>query len=90
MGIVMNEHEELKDKLAAILSDHLNIEAPASDTDLIATGLMDSLALVELLLRLEQAFGVKVSVDDLEVDNFRSIESIARFIAYNRVVETVA
>jgi len=86
----MREHEELKDKLAAIFSQHLNIEIPASDTDLFATGMMDSLALVELLLRLEQTFGVQISVSDLELDDFRSLDSIARLIAFQCAVEAVA
>ncbi|MCI0390244.1 MAG: acyl carrier protein [Acidobacteria bacterium] len=86
----MNEYTELKEKLAAIFSQHLNIEAPADDTDLLATGIIDSLTLVELLLRLEQAFGVQISVDDLELDNFRSLDSIARFVAFHRTVEAIA
>jgi acyl carrier protein len=88
----MKDHTELKEKIAIIFSAHLNIEAPIAETDLIATGVMDSLALVELLTRLEQTFGVQISVDDLELDNFRSIDSIARFVAFHGgiAVESVA
>jgi acyl carrier protein len=86
----MNEYAEIKGKLADIFLQHLNIEIPAGDTDLFAMGIMDSLALVELLLRLEQTFGARVSVDDLEFDNFRSLDSIARFVAFHSEVETVA
>jgi acyl carrier protein len=35
---------------------------------------------VELLLRLEQDFGVPVSVDDLELDHFRTLGRIAQFV----------
>ena len=83
-------YAEIKEKLADIFLQHLNIEVPASDTDLLATGILDSLALVELLLRLEQTFGASVSVDDLELDNFRSLDSIARFVEFHSEVETVA
>ncbi|MCG3162920.1 MAG: D-alanine--poly(phosphoribitol) ligase subunit 2 [Acidobacteria bacterium] len=86
----MDEYTELKYKLAEIFSQHLNVQAPASDTDLLATGIMDSLALVELILRIEQDFGVQVSVDDLELENFRSLDSIARFVAFHGMAETVA
>jgi len=86
----MKEYAELQDRLAAIFSQYLNIEAPGSDTDLLATGILDSLALVELLLRLEQTFGMRISIDDLELDNFRSLDSIARFVAFHCAVETVA
>jgi acyl carrier protein len=86
----MNEYAEIKEKLADIFLQHLNIEVPASDTDLLAAGIMDSLALVELLLRLEQTFGAGVSIDDLELDNFRSLDSIAGFVAFHSAVEAVA
>src|SRR5262249_52365739 len=84
--IHMNEYAEIKEKLADIFLQHLNIEVPASDTDLLASGIMDSLALVELLLRLEQTFGASVSIDDLELDNFRSLDSIAGFVAFHSAV----
>jgi acyl carrier protein len=86
----MKEYPELVEKVAAIFSQYLNIEAPSSDTDLLVTGMLDSLALVELLLRLEQTFGVRISVDDLELDDFRSLDSIARFVYLRCRVETPA
>jgi acyl carrier protein len=86
----MKDYAELKEKLTAIFSDHLNIDAPTAETDLLATGMMDSLALVELLVRLEQSFGVQISVDDLELDHFRSIDSIARFVVFHGAMEFAA
>jgi len=59
----------------------LSLEVSSVDTDLVETGLLDSLALVELLAQLEETFGVSVSTDDLELENFRSIASIAGFVA---------
>jgi acyl carrier protein len=41
---------------------------------------LDSLAFVELLLQLEREFGVTTSVDDLDVETFRSIACIADFV----------
>jgi methoxymalonate biosynthesis acyl carrier protein len=58
----------------------VNLEIPSADADLFETGAMDSLAFVELLLLLEQEFGVSVSVDELELENFRSIERIAELV----------
>jgi acyl carrier protein len=56
----------------------------ATETDLIATGLLDSLALVDLLVQLEQEFDVQINLDDLEIDNFRSVRNIAAFIHRQR------
>ena len=76
----MNGDHEIADRLARIFAEALHMEAPAIDTDLFDTGMLDSLAFVELLLRLEQDFGVSVSVDDLELDNFRTLGRIVGFV----------
>jgi acyl carrier protein len=36
---------------------------------------------VEFLAHLEQEFGIQVSLEDLEIEQFRSIARIARFVA---------
>jgi D-alanine--poly(phosphoribitol) ligase subunit 2 len=70
----------LHERIGRVFSDKLNIETPASHVDLFETGVLDSLAFVELLLHLECEFGVTVPVDDLEIDNFRSIARVADFV----------
>jgi acyl carrier protein len=69
----------LRDRIAGIFSQKLHIEVPSAETDLMETGLLDSLALVELLFHLEQELGVKISLERLDLDNFRSIARIADF-----------
>src|SRR5437867_1630151 len=58
----------------------LTTRDPSADTDLFETGVLDSMAFVELLLNLERSFGLKVAVDELEIENFRSIRKIADFV----------
>jgi acyl carrier protein len=41
-----------------------------------ANGLLDSLAIVDILVHLSQRYDMKISVEDPELDNFRSIERI--------------
>ncbi len=67
-----------------IFRETLSIDVPSEDTDLITTGRLDSLALVELLVELEQRFDVEVAVDALDIDSFRSVERIARFVEERR------
>jgi len=76
----MIEHHGIHQKLTELFAKKLNLEVSSVDTDLVGTGLLDSLALVELLAQLEETFGISVSTDDLEFENFRSIASIARFV----------
>jgi acyl carrier protein len=64
-----------------LFRDVLNIEVPATDTDVIEAGLLDSLALVELLAAIEQEFQVELPLDGLEIETFRSVDTIAAFVA---------
>lgn len=59
----------------------LHVEVPSAETDLIDTALVDSLTFVEFLAHLERRFGIQVSLEDLEIERFRTISRIACFIA---------
>lgn len=71
----------LRERIAGIFSEKLHIEVAAAETDLMESGLLDSLSLVELLFHLEQELGIKIALETLELENFRSIQRIADFIA---------
>jgi acyl carrier protein len=77
----MIEQRGIHQKLTELFAKKLNLDVPSVETDLVGTGLLDSLALVELIEQLAETFGVSISTDDLELENFRSIASIARFVA---------
>jgi len=74
----MNNH--LEERLAQTLVDVLHVDIPSRDTDLIRTGRLDSVGLVDLLLRLERQYGVRVEMEALEIDQFRSLGSITAFV----------
>jgi D-alanine--poly(phosphoribitol) ligase subunit 2 len=71
----------LDDRIAALFPARLNVERPDRDADLFDLGVLDSLAFVQLLVALEEEFGVTLALDDIDVDNFRSIGKIAAFVA---------
>lgn len=47
--------------------------------ELLESGIVDSLGVLDLVAFLESEFGLQVSDDDLLPQNFRSIESMVRF-----------
>jgi acyl carrier protein len=73
-----------------VLLRNLHIEASSHHQDLIESGLLDSLKLVELLVELEQRFEMKIPIDDLELDNFRSIDRISIFVARHQDLPTIS
>jgi acyl carrier protein len=72
---------ELTPQVRAIFAETLNIDVTSDETDLIEAGYIDSLALVELLFAIEREFSVSVPLDELEVDDFRSVRSISELVA---------
>jgi len=78
---MMLERKAIQSRIVALFSEKLRLKAPPPEADLFETRILDSLGLVVLMVELEKAFGTRVSLQDLEVDNFRSIERIAEYIA---------
>jgi acyl carrier protein len=52
--------------------------------DIFATGFVNSMFAMQLVQFVEQAFGVTVEGDDMEIDNFRSIDALAGFVQRKR------
>jgi D-alanine--poly(phosphoribitol) ligase subunit 2 len=71
---------DLEGRIRELFLGALDIRIDSAEIDLIEAGLLDSLVLVELLLQLEQEFGIDVVMADLEIDDFRTVKSIAAFV----------
>jgi acyl carrier protein len=69
------------ERLRALLLEHLHVEVPSADSDLLETGVLDSLQLVDLLLLIEQHFGRRIPIESIDLDNLRSLTRLADLIA---------
>ena len=67
-------------QLNTLFLDKLNIKVPAPDADLIESRLLDSMQIVELLLQIEQQFGLRLDLERVDFDDLRSLTRIARLI----------
>ena len=76
------------DRIRELFVEALNIEVPSAETDLIESGLLDSLALVELLFEIERRFEVDLSLDELEIENFRTVDRISEFITRQKELDS--
>ena len=66
--------------IGKLIAEKLSVEVHSPEDDLLATGVLDSLTLIELLLNLEQHFGMRIPLDELEIEDVRSVRSIARLV----------
>jgi len=70
----------IRPEIHRVLRDELSLEPPAPDTDLIATGLLDSLSIVSLVVELERSFNLEISLNSIDLDAIRTIERLERLI----------
>ncbi len=49
-------------------------------SDLLASGVLDSMLLIELVLYIDRVFGVVFTSDDVAPANFRTIETLAAVV----------
>lgn len=79
----MNETDPIVERLGAVFVERFHVEVPSADIDLLESGILDSFQFVELLLELEQRFGVRIKLDDVELDDLRTLKRIARLVGAN-------
>jgi acyl carrier protein len=80
----MSDPSALASRISALFAEWLHLTVPSPDTDLIGTGLVDSLAFAKFLAQLEQEFGIEWSLEDLEIDRFRTVSRIAQLVSTKR------
>lgn len=64
-----------------ILRRHLMLDIEDPDLDLLESGLIDSLSLVELMANIERELSLRIELEKLDLDDFRSVRSLATYLA---------
>ena len=86
----MTRPGSFQQRIQAIFNERLKVDIPAVDIDLFETGLIDSLVFVDLLLALEEEFSMEIALDQVNLDDFRSVARIADFISLqNNPIEEI-
>ena len=79
--MIMNENKE---KLRAFLSRFFRNHDLQEEEDIFALGFVNSLFVMELVQFVEKAFQIKIEDADLDVENFRTIKAIVRFVEHKK------
>ena len=66
----------MKEKISEIIEEICPFEAIEEDTLLIEMGILDSLAIVTLIEKLEDELGIEIIEEDITPENFVSINTI--------------
>lgn len=84
--MVENIIEELRHLMAEKLDRNITLEEIDPDAPLLGDGSkLDSLAIVELIILSEENFGIEFGEDDLTMEAFANLRTLAGVIAARRV-----
>ncbi|WP_289062487.1 phosphopantetheine-binding protein [uncultured Zobellia sp.] len=73
----------MKDKIVSYIKNKLAsepIEEIEVDEDLLGSGLVDSIGMVQLILFIETETAIKVLPEEMTIENFMTINHMLRFI----------
>jgi acyl carrier protein len=76
----MTSLDNIKERVQRILNERLQVESPAADEDLFQAGILDSLSFVDMLLALEEGFSIHVALDQVDLNDFRSVSKICEYV----------
>lgn len=51
-----------------------------NDTPLLDSNILDSVAVLSVVMFLEEQFGISIAIADVKPDNFRTIDAICAFV----------
>lgn len=69
-----------KEAIRNFILDSINIPDLNDDDNLFESGIVNSLFAVQLMTFLEKSFNIEVTMDDLSMDNFESINATSTFV----------
>lgn len=74
------DRTEIRAALREFILRSVRVPSLGDDDDLFESGIVNSLFAVQLMTFVEKTFAVEVAMEDLEIDNFRSLNATAGFV----------
>jgi acyl carrier protein len=71
----------VKDTVKRFILSSINIAHLGDDDNLFESGVVNSLFAVQLMTFIEKSFAIEVGMDDLDIENFKSLNAATAFVA---------
>lgn len=72
--------ETIKSSLRGFISKHIQNHQLQDDEDIFASGFVNSLFAMQLVLFIENTFNIVIEDQDLNIDNFRTINAMDNLV----------
>jgi methoxymalonate biosynthesis acyl carrier protein len=77
----MQSAKDVKEIVRSFILSSVSLPDLDDDANLFESGIVNSLFAVQLMTFIEKTFGVEVGMDDLDIDNFKSVNATSAFVA---------
>lgn len=74
------EPRQIKDAIRGFIESSISITDFDDDANLFESGIVNSLFAVQLLTFVERTFAIEVGTDDLDIENFKSLNATTAFV----------
>jgi len=74
------EENGIKETVKRFILSSITIADLDDDDDLFESGIVNSLFAVQLMTFIEKTFAIEVEMDDLDIENFKSLNAAAAFV----------
>ncbi|MEU9714613.1 acyl carrier protein [Streptomyces sp. NPDC047976] len=81
--------DDLIKTVRGFIAEHVRDTELTDDHDIFATGSVSSLFAVQLVMWVERTFGISVQPADLDIENFRTVNDVVRFVEDRRTTAPV-
>lgn len=75
-----NDLTQVKTTLRAFIQETIDIGGLSDEENLFESGIVNSLFAVQLMTFIERTYDLEVGMDDLDIENFKSIDATAAFV----------
>lgn len=74
------EDNGVKETVKRFILNSINIRHLDDDDNLFESGIVNSLFAVQLMTFIEKTFAIEVGMDDLDIENFKSLNAATAFV----------
>ena len=78
--MITTDEKGIKETVKRFISSSINIPNLDDDDNLFESGIVNSLFAVQLMTFIERTFGVELGTDDLDIENFKSLNAMTAFV----------
>lgn len=81
MSMSTSDVSKIRETVRGFISSAINIAKLDDDDNLFELGVVNSLFAIQLMTFVEKTYALEVAIDDLDIENFKSINATTAFVA---------